>query len=58
MANKTTEIGTRDLPLKWEVFVTPGIPAVTSDLALGTKQLMWSPISSTPLSPSSKPISS
>jgi len=24
--------------LKWEVFVTPGIPTVTSDLALGTKQ--------------------
>ena len=33
--------------LKWDVFVTPGIPAVTSDLAPGTKRLMWSPISST-----------
>jgi len=27
--------------------VTPGIPTVASDLAPGTKQLMWSPISST-----------
>ncbi len=36
--------------LKREVFVTPGIPTVTSDLALGTKQLMWSPISSTLIS--------
>jgi glyoxylase-like metal-dependent hydrolase (beta-lactamase superfamily II) len=46
-----TEVATgRDLPLKWDVLVTPGIPAVTSDLAPGTKQLMWSPISSTLIS--------
>jgi glyoxylase-like metal-dependent hydrolase (beta-lactamase superfamily II) len=46
-----TEVATgRDLPLKCEVLVTPGIPAVTSDLAPGTKQLMWSPISSTLIS--------
>jgi hypothetical protein len=32
MAKKTTEVGARDLPLKWEVFVTPGIPIATSDL--------------------------
>jgi len=38
------------LDLNWEVFVTPGIPTVTSDLAPGTKQLMWSPISSTLIS--------
>ena len=50
MAKKTTEVGTRDLPLKWEVSVTPGIPTVTSDLAPGTKQQMWSPISSTLIS--------
>ena len=50
MAKKTTEAGTRDLPLKWDVLVTPGIPTVTSDLAPGTKQLMWSPISSTLIS--------
>src|SRR6266852_3219315 len=43
-----TEVATRgDIPLNWEVFVTPGIPTVTSDLPPGTKQLMWSPISST-----------
>jgi glyoxylase-like metal-dependent hydrolase (beta-lactamase superfamily II) len=36
--------------LKWEVLVTAGIPAVTSDLAPGTKRLMWSPISSTLIS--------
>jgi glyoxylase-like metal-dependent hydrolase (beta-lactamase superfamily II) len=29
------------------VFVTPGIPTVTSDLPPGAKQQMWSPISST-----------
>jgi glyoxylase-like metal-dependent hydrolase (beta-lactamase superfamily II) len=33
--------------LKWDVFVTPGIPVVTSDLPPGTKQGLWSPISST-----------
>jgi len=38
---------TRDIPLNWDVFVTPGIPMVTSDLPPGTKQGMWSPISST-----------
>src|SRR5712664_1034580 len=33
--------------LHWDVFVTPGIPTVTSDLPSGTTQQMWSPISST-----------
>src|SRR3984893_13792843 len=42
-----TEVRTRDIPLNWDVFVTPGIPTVTSDLPPGTKQGMWSPISST-----------
>jgi hypothetical protein len=42
-----TELKTRDIPLNWDVFVTPGIPTVTSDLPPGTKQGMWSPISST-----------
>jgi hypothetical protein len=27
--------------------VTPGIPTITSDLPPGTKQQVWSPISST-----------
>ena len=42
-----TEVRTRDIPLNWDVFVTPGIPTVTSDLPPGTKHQMWSPISST-----------
>ena len=43
-----TEVATRrDIPLNWDVFVTPGIPMVTSDLPPGAKQGMWSPISST-----------
>jgi glyoxylase-like metal-dependent hydrolase (beta-lactamase superfamily II) len=43
-----TEVPTRrDIPLNWEVFVTPGIPMVTSNLPPGAKQGMWSPISST-----------
>jgi glyoxylase-like metal-dependent hydrolase (beta-lactamase superfamily II) len=33
--------------LKWEVFVAPSIPAAARDLPPGTKQGMWSPISST-----------
>ena len=46
-----TEAATgRDLPLKWEVLVTPRIPAVTSDLAPGEKQRPWPPISSTLIS--------
>src|SRR6266436_4983832 len=35
------------LDLHWDVFVTPGIPTVTSDPPPGTTQQMWSPISST-----------
>src|SRR5882724_7335595 len=42
-----TEVRTRDIPLNWDVFVTPGIPTVTSDLPPGTKQQMWSPRAST-----------
>lgn len=38
---------TRDISLNWDVFVTPAIPTVTSDLPPGSKQQMWSPISST-----------
>jgi glyoxylase-like metal-dependent hydrolase (beta-lactamase superfamily II) len=35
------------LDLNWDVFVTPGIPMITSDLPAGATQGMWSPISST-----------
>jgi len=62
MAKKMTEVGTRDLPLKWDVFVTPGIPTVTSDLPPGAKQQMWSSTSSTLIygkrTPSSSTLSS
>ncbi len=33
--------------LKWDVFVTPGIPIANSDLPPGEKRAWWSPISST-----------
>ncbi|MFY9529098.1 MAG: MBL fold metallo-hydrolase [Candidatus Acidiferrales bacterium] len=36
--------------LKWDVFVTPGIPVLISDPAPGPKLRMWSPISSTLIS--------
>jgi glyoxylase-like metal-dependent hydrolase (beta-lactamase superfamily II) len=43
-----TDIETRDMPLRWDVFVTPGVPqSITSDLPPGTQQWMWSPISAT-----------
>jgi glyoxylase-like metal-dependent hydrolase (beta-lactamase superfamily II) len=42
-----TNIETRDIALNWDVFVTSGIPVVTSDLPPGTQQRMWSPTSST-----------
>jgi hypothetical protein len=35
------------LDLNWDVFVTPGIPTVTSDLPPGAKQRLWPPMSST-----------
>ncbi len=33
--------------LRWEVFATPSIPAITSDLPPGEKERPWPPISST-----------
>ena len=42
-----TDIETRDMPLNWEVFVTPGIPVETLDLPPGTQQRVFSPISAT-----------
>src|SRR5713226_10201737 len=42
-----TEIETQESSLNWDVFVTPGIPTVTSDLPPGIEQRMWSPMSST-----------
>src|SRR5258706_14227411 len=37
-------------PLKWEVFVSSQIPAVTTDLPPGMTEMKWSPISSTLIS--------
>ena len=34
-------------PLKWDVFVTPSIPVVTTDFAPGEHERPWPPISST-----------
>ena len=42
-----TDIETRDMPLSWEVFVTPSIPVETLDLPPGTQQRVFSPISAT-----------
>src|SRR5262249_22160829 len=42
-----TDVAHRDIPLGWDVFVTPGIPVVISDLPPGMTQRMWSPISAT-----------
>src|SRR5262249_35710349 len=42
-----TEFAHRDIPLNWDVFVTPGIPVVISDLPPGMTQRMWSRISAT-----------
>jgi glyoxylase-like metal-dependent hydrolase (beta-lactamase superfamily II) len=45
-----TEVGTRGIPLKWDVFVTTAIPSVTGDLPPGAKQRFWPPMSSTLIS--------
>jgi len=41
---------TQEMSLKWEVFLAPSIPAITSDLPPGEKQRPWPPISSTLIS--------
>src|SRR6202140_4951657 len=38
---------TQEIPLKWDVFLSPSIPAISSDLPPGEKQRPWPPISST-----------
>jgi glyoxylase-like metal-dependent hydrolase (beta-lactamase superfamily II) len=47
MTKEMANAGTRDSALRWEVFVAPAIPTAATDLPPGTKQGMWSPISST-----------
>jgi glyoxylase-like metal-dependent hydrolase (beta-lactamase superfamily II) len=41
---------TQKLSLKWDVFLAPSIPAITTDLPPGEKQRPWPPISSTLIS--------
>jgi glyoxylase-like metal-dependent hydrolase (beta-lactamase superfamily II) len=42
-----TEVGTRDLPLNWNVFITPGIPIVTSEMPPGIKEAYFQAMAST-----------
>src|SRR5437660_12819984 len=41
---------TQDIALRWDVFLAPSIPAITSDLPPGEKQRPWPPISTTLIS--------
>jgi glyoxylase-like metal-dependent hydrolase (beta-lactamase superfamily II) len=41
---------TKDIPLTWEVFVAPSIPAIAPDVAPGETARPWPPISSTLIS--------
>ena len=42
-----TEVGTGDLPLNWDVFMTPGIPIVTSEMPPGVKEVYFQAMAST-----------
>jgi len=46
----TTDVSASAVPLRWDVFVTPCIPAKTGDLPPGTNQRFWPPMSSTLIS--------
>src|SRR5437879_4731926 len=41
---------TQNISLRWDVFLAPSIPAITSDLPPGEKQRPWPPIASTLIS--------
>ena len=45
-SGRTTQKGS----LRWDVFLAPSMPAITSDLPPGEKQRPWPPISSTLIS--------
>ena len=45
-----SERSTRKSSLSWDVFLAPGVPAITSDLPPGEKERPWPPISSTLIS--------
>lgn len=42
-----TEVGTGDLPLNWDVFMTPGIPIVSSEMPPGVKEVYFQAMAST-----------
>ena len=48
-ASKSRRTTQKDL-LRWDVFLAPSIPSITSDLPPGEKQRPWPPISSTLIS--------
>ena len=50
--NSTSSSGrtTQNISLRWDVFLAPSIPAITSDLPPDEKQRPWPPISSTLIS--------
>src|SRR4029077_17940113 len=41
---------TQKIPLRWDVFLAPSIPAITTELPPGEKERPWPPISSTLIS--------
>jgi glyoxylase-like metal-dependent hydrolase (beta-lactamase superfamily II) len=45
-----SERTTEKISLRWDVFLAPSIPAITSDLPPGAKERPWPPISSTLIS--------
>ena len=43
-----SEVGTRDIqPLKWDVFVTPGIPIATPDMPPGVDKVYFQAMAAT-----------
>jgi glyoxylase-like metal-dependent hydrolase (beta-lactamase superfamily II) len=42
-----TEVGTGDISLNWDVFMTPGIPIVTSEMPPGVKEVYFQATAST-----------
>ncbi len=49
-STSNSERATQKISLSWDVFLTPSIPAITSDLPPGEKERPWPPISSTLIS--------
>jgi len=49
-STSNSERATQKIPLSWDLFLAPSIPAITSDLPPGEKERPWPPISSTLIS--------